>query len=263
MKSVLAETDVWKKMNVVGSLTLDDLAPGSKSRPELFVIPEKIGRDLKVVAPEALPPKKGLSYSEGQARLLHDLAGIELQAMELCFRTLIEFPEAPEEFRDELLRLTQDEAKHLEACLTSIDSLGFKWGDWDVHTVLWQAVSSQDSLLDRILIVHRYLEGSGLDAGDSLLKRLNGVTDGVIHKAIRMIVNEEVDHVLFGGKWYRRLCQEQGLDPELDFFARTEKLRNQLPRRVEPISESLRKKAGFTDNEIVFMKKYRDSLIKK
>jgi uncharacterized ferritin-like protein (DUF455 family) len=111
--------------------------------------------------------------------------------------------------------------------------------------------------------VHRYLEGSGLDAGESILRKLRGVVEGVVHSAVNTIVQEEIGHVQFGGKWYRYFCAQDGLDPEKDFFTRTEKLRYQLPKRIEPISVALRKKAGFTENEIVFMQKYRDSLVNK
>ena len=124
---------------------------------------------------DQLPAKKGLSFKEGQARLLHDLASIELQAMELCLRSLYEYPDAPVAFREQLATIALGEGNHLQLCLNGIETLGFAWGDWPVHVALWHSTANSDSLLDRILIVHRYLEGSGLDAGDTLLRRLSGV----------------------------------------------------------------------------------------
>lgn len=224
--------------------------------------PQDPGRDAEVLLPIQHPAKIGLSYAEGQARLLHDLGNIELQAMELGLRTLNEFPDAPSSFREALAAVVLSEAKHLELCIDAIESLGFQWGDWPIHNILWNAVSSKDSLLDRILIVHRYMEGSGLDAGDTLLRRLHGVTEGQLHKVVRVIVDEEIGHVDFGSYWYRELCGKEKLDPVSDFPERMMKLKHQLPKRIEKISHSLRLKAGFTPKELEFLEEWRKMLSK-
>ena len=108
--------------------------------------PEFPARDIDLLHPKFHPPKKGFSTIEGQARMLHDLASIELQAMELGVRTLAEFPDAPEGFKEELVAVTVSEAQHLRMCLEGIEALGHKWGDWPVHSALWQAVSHEDTL---------------------------------------------------------------------------------------------------------------------
>jgi len=230
---------------------------------ERIETPDIPARDISLLLPKELPPKKGLSYKEGQARLLHDLASIELQAMELGLRTLVEFPEAPHEFREELLQVTLSESVHLEMCLTEIDGLGFKWGDWPVHCALWSATSSKDSLLDRILIVHRFLEGSGLDAGETILNRLRTIDAPGVKRAAERIFNDEIGHVEFGSRWYREICAREGIDPNNDFSVRMTKLRWVLPKRVENISVPLRKKAGFTDSEIEYLQTLRLSFLRK
>ncbi len=214
--------------------------------------PIAIARDVTVVSKSKLPPKPGLSLPEGQARLLHDLGSIELQAMELGMRTLLEFPEAPADFRKQLAEVTLGEGRHLGLCLQGLNDLGFEWGHWDVHVALLDTVSEADSLLDRILIVHRYLEGSGLDAADSIIKRLNGVRAPCARPVVQTILNEEVDHVLFGSRWYRRICEEQKIDPSVDFKTRIQKVLEVAPRR-EHIAEALRIRAGFTKDEIDFL----------
>jgi uncharacterized ferritin-like protein (DUF455 family) len=224
-----------------------------------LVIPTKIARDITVLPPQAHPDKQGLAQSCGQARLLHDLANIELQAMELALRTLSEFQSADEKFREDLKALVQSEAKHLALCIEGIQNLGFQWGDWPIHTVLWDAVSQDDSLLDRIFIVHRYLEGGGLDAGEILLKRLNGVAHSCVHPVVNTIVHEEIDHVKFGSDWYNYFCLQDGLDPLIDFKSRFEKLKPILPKRIEKTSYSFRKKAGFTETELQLIDQFKDS----
>lgn len=218
-------------------------------------------RDAVISPAKNHPPKKGLSFKEGQARLLHDLANIELQAMELGYRSLIEFPEAPQGFREELLAITVQEAEHLQLCLNAIEKLGFKWGDWPIHLGLWQAVSEKDSLLDRILIVHRYLEGSGLDAGETLIRRLDSVDGVTLRPVLKTIFDDEVAHVDFGSRWYREICVKEKINPQDDFPERMDKLRQVLPRRVEPISHVKRKAAGFDEKEIFYLEKLRESML--
>jgi uncharacterized ferritin-like protein (DUF455 family) len=221
------------------------------------LVPEIPARDVLVLSADKHPDKKGLSYKEGQARLLHDLASIELQAMELAYRTLVEYPEAPSGFREELAAVTLSEAKHFELCLNGIEKLGHQWGEWPVHTALWEAVASSDTLLDRILIVHRYLEGSGLDAGETLLRRLDHILESDVHPVVRTIFHDEVGHVEFGSRWYRELCMMEDRDPQEDFPERMNFLKDRLPKRMEKISRGLRKQAGFTDFEIQILEERR------
>lgn len=216
----------------------------------------KPGRDLAIVDPAELPPKPGLSRADGQARLLHDLASIELQAMELAVRTLFEFPEAPTEFREQLAEVAIGESRHLKLCLDSLHALDFDWGHWGAHLALWNAVSARDTLLDRILIVHRYLEGSGLDAGESILRRLRGVRAPLARSTVELIVSEEVDHVEFGSRWYRTIAKQIGVDVDLDFRERMRAISIAVPRR-EQLARDLRLRAGFTMSEITVLEQLR------
>lgn len=245
------------KINLIETACQFLLQGGSMS------IPHHPARSMSIVAPEKLPPKKGLSFKQGQARLLHDLASIEMQAMELAVRTLAEYPDAPEEFKEELAEVAINEAEHLRICIEAIQELGFEYGSWDVHCALWEAVNADDEFLDRVLIVHRYLEGSGLDAGAMLLRRLNGLSAKSTERVVQQIVREEIAHVQFGSDWYRKLCLQQGLDPETDFFKRLLRLRHRIPKRIENIAPELRLQAGFTVKEVDFLQRYRDSFLLK
>jgi len=252
-----AEKNIFKKIELTRNLDLNQIRSFSGQTPL------KPSRDIELLVPKKLPPKKGISTSEGQARMLHDLASIELQAMELGLRTLVDFPDAPDEFKVNLYKLTLEEANHLEMCLIEIEKLGFKWGSWPVHTALWEATSTEDSLLDRILIVHRYLEGSGLDAGDTLFRRLQAIDCPSVKMAVRKIGDEEIGHVLFGSEWYRKICKLENIDPGVDYFTRMTKLRGILPKRIEPVNIDLRLKAGFTHDEITYLQNLRHSFMEK
>jgi uncharacterized ferritin-like protein (DUF455 family) len=259
LESPLVEPNVVKKIALARSQ-----ARAVVERPREFSVPgiDEIARDIEVTLPANLPKKKGLTSPEGQARLVHDLASIELQAMELMFRTLAEYPDAPEQFREELCAMMVSEADHLDMCLDVLDTLGFRWGFVPAHIALWQAVRPEDSLIDRVVIVHRYLEGSGLDAGDTLLNRLQSVGKNPILPAVRTIVKDELPHVAFGSRWYRALCEAEKIDPADDFGPRIEKLRFQIPRRMEPLSVELRLRSGFTMDELNFLEEFRSTLTK-
>lgn len=254
---VFGTADVRQKL-----IEIEKAVESAFSGPILHGFPVDPARNAQILTPGLLPPKKGLSYREGQARMLHDLASIELQAMELGLRTLNEYPQAPEGFRESLAEITLSEASHLKLCLDGIEKLGFKWGDWPIHNMLWHSVSGEDTLLDRILIVHRYLEGSGLDAGDTLLRRLDSVLESPLHSIAKTIVTEEVGHVEFGSTWYREICRKEKVDPAEDFPSRIEGLRYRLPKRIERISRELRLKAGFTDQEISYLEDLRARISK-
>ncbi len=246
----LLEVNVWKKIDAFHTQANEILRA-----PENFLIPSRPGREEEVLEIHKHPPKPGLASNLGRGRLLHDLASIELQAFELGVRTLIEFPDAPNGFREELLSVTLEEAKHLKLCLEGLDHLGFEFGHWPIHLSLWDAVSTGDDLMDRILIVHRYLEGSGLDASEIIFKRLSGVEDKVVKNVVKVIADEEIGHVRFGSDWYRKIAIENGIEPESDFEQRLLKVIHQIPRRLEPIEKNLRMKAGFSAAEIAALER--------
>jgi uncharacterized ferritin-like protein (DUF455 family) len=219
-------------------------------------VPQLPARDTAIQDRAQLPRRKGLNTATGQAHLLHDLANIELQAMELGVRTLHEFPNEHHLFREELVSVVIDEARHLQMCMTGIEKLGFKWGDWPVHSNLWTATTPQDSLLDRILIVHCYLEGSGLDSSELILNKLSGVTDTHARDIVKIISHEEIRHVQFGLNWYKTFCSEARLDCHADFSSRLQKLNHQIPTRTTYISEKARAAAGFDLEMIEILKKF-------
>ena len=111
--------------------------------------------------------------------------------------------------------------------------------------------------------MHRYLEGSGLDAGDTLIKRLAAVDVVAVRNAMKIINNEEVGHVLFGSEWYIKLCVAEKIDPGTDFEIRMNRLRAVLPKRVSPINHDLRQRAGFSEKEIFYLERLRESFLEK
>ncbi len=212
-----------------------------------------IARDISIKSKNELPPKAGLQTPLGQARLLHDLANIELQAMEMGLRTLHEFPNAPKELREQLAEIIIDESRHLQLCLEGMQTLGFEWGFAPARTNLWDATSHDDTLLDRILIVHCYLEASGLDSGEWILNKLNGVINSAPRQIVRTIADEEIGHVQFGLKWFRSLCALEKKEASHEFQTRLTVLQHKIPKRSAKITNDRRKAAGFTQKDLDFL----------
>lgn len=247
----LAEKDIEVKLKTVESY-LQQLLSGSKTAE----VPELPGRSITYLPISHLQGRLGLSTLKGQVKLLHDLANIELQAMELGVRSLCEFPDADPNLRQQLATIVLEEAKHLKMCLQAIESLGGYWGQWPVHLGLWHATHQKDTLLERLFIVHRYLEGSGLDAGDTLLRRLSGVNNPIINQTVKTIVEEEVGHVRFGNFWFRHYAKEQKVDEKKFFHRMCATLMHRHPRK-DKISVDFRQRAGFADYEIQALQQLR------
>lgn len=247
------------KFKVTDSLLDLALSPKARLPRDFFSMP--VSRTVSVLSPQELPDKPGLASILGQGRLMHDLASIELQACEVMMRTLLDFPDAPPDFREALGSLIREELLHFQLCLEALENCRLTWGSFPVHLGLWGALRNQDSLLDRVLLIHRYLEGSGLDASAQINRRLNGIDSRRIKPAVDIIFRDEINHVLFGSKWYRQLCQLENLDAQKDFPLRMEKLKGQLPRRLEKIDVTLRLKAGFTLEEIEYLQQRRLHLL--
>jgi uncharacterized ferritin-like protein (DUF455 family) len=234
-----------------------------KDAPLVPVVP---GRDAAVLSIKLHPKKPGLATREGQIRLLHDLGNIELQAMELAVRTLIEFPDAPPVFREELSEIALDEARHFSLCLDGIEELGSHWGALPVHAALWEAVCEFErsaesevarpgDLLGRVLLVHRYMEGSGLDAGARITEKLSGVDEPYVKISrgiVGTILREEIGHVSFGSRWYRELCRGREIDSDQHFRKHYPEILWHMPRTERP-AYGYRKEAGFSEpeNEII------------
>jgi uncharacterized ferritin-like protein (DUF455 family) len=214
--------------------------------PEVW--PPSWPRGCEVMSTKDLGAKPGLQSPEGQARLLHDLGNIELQAMELAVRTLAEYPDAPQDFRSELMSVAIEESQHFLLCVNRLVELGFHWGFRPVHQALWEAVGEQ-SLLERVMLVHRHMEATGLDAGASILNRLTGLRQPPAREIVERIVRDEVGHVQFGSRWFRRLALASGQDPDACFAELFPNMLRRVPRTEKPKLE-LRAQAGFNDFEL-------------
>ena len=186
---------------------------------------------------------------EGRAALVHALAHIELNAVDLALDICWRFAGMPDVFYDQWLTVAKEEAHHFELLRDHLRSLGFDYGDFPAHNALWEmAEKTKHDLLARIALVPRTLEARGLDASPAVKAKLVGAGDLVAGKILDVILRDEIGHVAVGNHWYRTLCQERDLDPIATYAALAAQYG--APRMRGPFNFEARRAAGFDEAEL-------------
>jgi uncharacterized ferritin-like protein (DUF455 family) len=210
------------------------LDPGRPKRPVL-------------VSPRAVERRK-ISTPEGRAALIHSLAHIEFNAVNLALDALYRFRGLPHGFYADWVRVAADEACHFTLLRDHLQTLGFDYGSFTAHNGLWEmAVKTAHDPLVRMALVPRLLEARGLDAAPTLIAKLSTAGDTRAVDIMRTIQRDEIEHVGIGNHWYAYLCMRRGVDP-LKTFRRL--LREHGARLRAPFDVAARRQAGFSQAEI-------------
>lgn len=205
--------------------------PSRPARPELL-----LPRDM---------PRRSFKGERGRIALLHSLAHIELNAIDLAFDLVGRFCSAslPRAFFDAWIGVGDDEARHFAMLQTRLRALGADYGDLPAHDGLWQAAEeTRHDLLARLAVVPMVLEARGLDVTPGMIARLEAARDMESAGILKTIYTEEQRHVRAGTTWFTWLCAERGLDPVETF--------HRLVRRhfrgalKPPFNETARRAAG-------------------
>jgi uncharacterized ferritin-like protein (DUF455 family) len=130
------------------------------------------------------------------------------------------------------------------------------YGDFPAHDNLWAMCErTAGDVVARMALVPRTLEARGLDATPQIQDKLRQVGSPAARRAVEIldiILADEIGHVAVGNLWYRWLCAREGLDPVTHFAVLAQ--RYDAPRLYPPYNEAARKLAGFTDEEIAFLR---------
>ena len=237
--AVARMADAWD----AGALAVDpacELAPRGQ-------IP---GRPLH---PELVPPRlvgrRSMITSEGRAMLVHSLAHIEFNAVNLSLDALWRFPGMPAEYYADWLRVAKEEAIHFSMLAAHLEVLGYAYGDFAAHASLWEMVEkTTGDVMARMALVPRTLEARGLDAIPPLRAKVAQAGDLVFAKILDRILNDEIGHVEIGNRWYGYLCQQRGLDPRATYAELA--VRYAAPVLKGPFNIAARRQAGFSEAEL-------------
>ena len=205
----------------------------------------------RLVDPATLPRRSPFTTA-GRAALLHAVAHIEFNAINLALDAVWRFPDMPADYYSDWLQVADEEATHFGLLHAHLNSLGHPYGDFPAHDGLWEmCVKTQDDITARMALVPRTLEARGLDATPLIQARLRKVNSTEALRVVDIldtILRDEIGHVAVGNRWYGWLCTQQGLEPVAHY--RSLARQHNAPRLRPPFNQSARLLAGFSQLEI-------------
>jgi uncharacterized ferritin-like protein (DUF455 family) len=222
---------------VAGSMPVGDtrppLRPARASRPELR-------------PPRDMPKRRNFGSPAGRVALLHALAHIELNAIDLAWDLVARFAAAApcRRFFDDWVSVAAEEANHWALLSARLEDLGAAYGDLPAHDGLWEAAAATATdVLARLAVVPLVLEARGLDVTPDMAARLERAGDKESAAVLRLIFDQEIGHVATGRRWFDAFCHARQLVPETVFQDRVRQFfRGALK---PPFNRSARDAAGF------------------
>ena len=193
--------------------------------------------------------KRGAGTAEGRAALVHAVAHIEFNAINLACDAVYRFRDMPEAFYGDWIDVAAEEAHHFRLLRDRLRELGHDYGDFPAHRGLWDmAQRTASDVLARMALVPRVLEARGLDVTPGIMERLRRAGDHRTADLLVVILRDEIGHVAAGTRWFRHLCAARGLEPEAEYF----RLLNELLRGELrcPLHLEARRQAGFSESEL-------------
>ncbi|MFN7177253.1 MAG: ferritin-like domain-containing protein [Thermaurantiacus sp.] len=220
------------------------LVPG----PASATWPERPARPVRpvLVAPGEMPRRRRAGSPQGRFALLHALAHIECNAIDLALDIVGRFgPAMPPEFTTDWLQVGAEEALHFLMLERLLRRSGGRYGDLPAHDGLWQAAeATAGNLAARLAVVPQVLEARGLDVTPAMIVRFETMGDHQAASVLRRILADEIGHVEAGNRWFRHLARESGEEPAT-WFRRL--VTSHFQGEVKPpFNDSARAHAGLT-----------------
>ncbi len=209
--------------------------PGRPSKPELI--------------PPLLVPKRKMDTVEGRVSLLHSLAHIEFNAINLALDAIWRFSDMPQQYYEDWLKVAKEESYHFTIVNEYIQSFGFTYGDFPAHNSLWEMVErTKDAVIARMALVPRTMEARGLDAVPMIRDRFKQIKEARAVEILEIILRDEVGHVAIGNQWFNFLCQKDNLSPISAYRDLARKYC--APKLRGPFNLEARRRAGFSEEEL-------------
>ncbi len=228
------------------------VAPVGKSEP-----PDRPARPAhpELRLPRDMPKRRKAGTEASRIALLHALAHIELNAVDLSWDIIARFSGEAEEaagnafalpraFFDDWVRVADEEAKHFLLLSDRLAALGSSYGALPAHDGLWEAATeTAGDLAARLAIVPLVLEARGLDVTPAMIESLNAAGDPDSAAILQIIHDDEIGHVAVGRRWFEHVCARRGEEPIPTWQGLVRKhFKGALKR---PFNKPSRDKAGF------------------
>ena len=209
--------------------------PGRPDKPEL-VDPREV-------------PRRNFSSLKGRLSLVHAIAHIEFNAINLALDAIYRFQQMPEQYYSDWCRVAAEEALHFTLLSDYLEQHGMAYGDLTAHNGLWEmAVKTDFDVMTRMALVPRVLEARGLDVTPGMIEKLQATGDTQLISILQKIFDDEIGHVKIGSYWYKTLCEQRNLEPQQTFIELIEKYMQGA--RFGPFDTEARLQAGFSHEEM-------------
>jgi len=215
----------------IGSVPPPD-RPARPNKPELL-------------APRDMPKRGKAGSPAGRIALLHALAHIELNAVDLACDIIARFSalELPRSYFDDWVKVASEEALHFSLLAERLRTLDSYYGNLPAHDGLWEAAQkTAHDLLARLAIIPLVLEARGLDVTPTMIKNLRKAGDIPSSEILERIYSDEIGHVGIGQTWFLYICLKKGLEPEETWQMLVEKYSKGVLK--PPFNDEARQLAG-------------------
>lgn len=199
---------MWRESRAAGA----PLPIGSANPPMQPARPEK----PELLDPRDVPRRRPGS-PEGRKAILHAIAHIELNAVDLHWDIIARFTDVPFPlgFYDDWVKSADEESKHFNLVCDRLEALGSYYGEMPAHAGMWRAAEdTANDLMGRLAVVPMVLEARGLDVTPGMIDIFTKAQDPDTVAALEVIYAEEVGHVAYGSKWFHFLCGRDNVDPK-------------------------------------------------
>lgn len=218
-----------------GDPALQPDTPGRPDRPELI--------------PATQTPRRSMNTTEGRAIMVHALAHIEFNAINLALDAMVRFAGLSADYYWDWWRVAAEEAYHFSLIRRHLQSLGAEYGDFPAHDGLWlMAEQTKHSLVDRMAMVPRTLEARGLDACPLMQEKFRQAGDEQAARILDIILRDEIGHVALGHRWFIYACAQNQTEPIYTYRRLSEHYH--APRVRPPFNWVARRAAGFFEEEL-------------
>lgn len=196
--------------------------------------------------------KRSMRTPEGRAALIHALAHIEFNAINLALDAVWRFADMPMQYYADWLKVAAEEAYHFELLNGYLLDMDYQYGDFSGHNSLWEmAERTKTDVLARMALVPRTMEARGLDASPPLRNKFVQIGDSSAADILAIILRDEIGHVAIGNHWFNWLCGQRGLEAIATYDALARQYH--APAMRKPLNLEARRKAGFTEEELALL----------
>lgn len=163
-------------------------------------------RFCTITHPTKIRRPRHIKSVQSLAKVLHSIVHIEYSAIDLALDAMYRFRHLPPQYYRDWLIVALQEANHFRLLLDSLHSLGYEYGDFAVHSQLFDAQSATQDFRDRMALLHRGLEANGLDANPFVTAKIKAFEHDntpQILQTLETILRDEIEHVRKGDFWWR------------------------------------------------------------